>query len=57
MSLGFLTMLFHEKRGHYPFMKSSAASSLEGSDSGADNRIESEKGNILSVTQPASAEV
>lgn len=57
VSLGFLTMLFHEQRGHYPFMKPSAASSLEGSDNGADKGIESEKGNILSVTQPARVEV
>lgn len=58
VSLGFLVMLFSEKRGHYPFMKPSAAASSEGSDTGASGtRIESEKGNIMSATKTASAEV
>lgn len=58
MSVGFLVMLFHEKRGHYPFMTPSAAASTEGSNNDVtDTGIEREKGNINSVTRPSGTEV
>lgn len=56
MSVGFLVMLFHEKKGHYPLMTPGAATPTEGSDNEA-SMEESEKGNIKSVAHPSGTEV
>lgn len=50
-------MLFHEKRGHYPFMKPSAAVSRDGSvDDVAEAKDVNEKGDFISATQHAKDE-
>lgn len=56
MSVGFLVMLFHEKKGHYPFMTPSAATPTERSDNEM-SMEESEKGDVRSVARPSGTEV